>query len=242
VKRPVETVSDTYRVKITAIADNNSPLGFSAESWNMSGLLFIPESHPLVAEIADYITPYVMAIADSGHGEEIKEYVDNDEFRKKYNNGMEVSVEDIESEMKTVRNTILLFEILIYGFIAVVSLIGVTNIFNTITTNIALRAKEFAVLKSIGMTNKEFNRMIRLESAMYTTRALLIGLPLGLLMSYGISRLFSEAALDLGWIIPWGAIVICIVVVALLVAVIMRYSVRKIKKQNIIETIRKESF
>ena len=242
VKRPVETVSDTYRVKITAIADNNSPLGFSAESWNMSGLLFIPESHPLVAEIADYITPYVMAIADSGHGEEIKEYVDNDEFRKKYNNGMEVFVEDIESEMKTVRNTILLFEILIYGFIAVVSLIGVTNIFNTITTNIALRAKEFAVLKSIGMTNKEFNRMIRLESAMYTTRALLIGLPLGLLMSYGISRLFSEAALDLGWIIPWVAIVICIVVVALLVAVIMRYSVRKIKKQNIIETIRKQSF
>ena len=155
---------------------------------------------------------------------------------------MEVFVEDIESEMKTVRNTILLFEILIYGFIAVVSLIGVTNIFNTITTNIALRAKEFAVLKSIGMTNKEFNRMIRLESAMYTTRALLIGLPLGLLMSYGISRLFSEAALDLGWIIPWVAIVICIVVVALLVAVIMRYSVRKIKKQNIIETIRKESF
>ena len=84
--------------------------------------------------------------------------------------------------------------------------------------------------------------MIRLEIAMYTTRALLIGLPIGLLMSYGVSKLFDEASINIGWLIPWHSIIISIVVVALLVAVIMRYSVRKIKKQNIIETIRKESF
>ena len=122
------------------------------------------------------------------------------------------------------------------------SLIGITNIFNTITTNIALRAKEFAILKSIGMTNKEFNHMIRLESAMYTTRALLIGLPIGFLMSYGVSRLFNTASLGIGWLIPWGSVAICVITVAILIEVIMRYSVRKIKKQNIIETIRQESF
>jgi putative ABC transport system permease protein len=84
--------------------------------------------------------------------------------------------------------------------------------------------------------------MIRLESIMYTTRALLIGLPIGFLMSYGVSKLFDGAAIEFGWLIPWGSVVICIVVVAALIAAIMYYSTRKIKKQNIIETIRKESF
>jgi putative ABC transport system permease protein len=149
---------------------------------------------------------------------------------------------NMEAAMETVRNVILLFEIIIYGFIVVAALVGVTNIFNTITTNVALRAKEFAILKSIGMTEKEFSHMIRLESVMYTVRALLIGLPVGLLMSYGVYKLFDEAAMEFGWLIPWGAIGICIVVVAALIALIMHYSVRKIKKQNIIETIRKESF
>ena len=163
-------------------------------------------------------------------------------YKQQYGEDVSIVMEDIEEFMKNTRNVILMFEIIIYGFIIVAALIGITNIFNTITTNVALRAKEFAVLKSIGMTEGEFNRMIRLEGFMYTTRALLIGLPIGFLMSYGVSKLFEEAAMELGWLIPWGSVVICIVSVAALVALIMHYSVRKIKKQNIIETIRKESF
>ena len=84
--------------------------------------------------------------------------------------------------------------------------------------------------------------MIRLESVFYTTRALLIGLPVGMFISYGIYKLFDSAMLGFGWLIPWWAIFTSIVAVALLVASIMRYSTRQIRKQNIIETIRKESF
>ena len=123
------------------------------------------------------------------------------------------------------KNIILLAEILTYGFIIIVSLIGVTNIFNTITTNVALRAKEFAILKSVGMTNKEFNRMIRLESIMYSTRALMIGIPIGLLVSYGISQLFDAADTNFGWLFPWHAAIISIAFVGVLVAVIMWFSV-----------------
>ena len=89
-------------------------------------------------------------------------------------------------------NLFTLIAIFLYGFIIVISLIGITNIFNTITTNMELRKQEFAMLKSIGMTTKEFNRMIRLESIMYGTKSLLIGIPLGILGSYGIYKAFAR--------------------------------------------------
>lgn len=135
---------------------------------------------------------------------------------------------------------ILLMEIFLYGFIIVVTLIGVTNIFNTITTNIALRAKEFAMLKSIGMTDYEFNRMVRLESLMYAGKALVIGIPIGIVISYGLYQSIANS-IDFGFVFPWPAILISIAGVSLLVAAIMRYSVRQVEKQNIIETIRSEN-
>lgn len=69
--------------------------------------------------------------------------------------------------------------------------IGITNIFNTITTNMNLRKKEFAMLKSVGMTKKEFNRMIRLESIFYGLKSLIIGIPIGTLLSYAIYKGFE---------------------------------------------------
>ena len=128
-----------------------------------------------------------------------------------------------------------------YGFIVVVALIGVTNIFNTITTNIQLRAKEFAMLKSVGMTDDEFNRMIRFETILYTLRALLIGLPIGILISYGIHYLLIESNISLSYQLPLVPIIISIAVVALLITFIMRYAVRQVSKQNIIETIRQDT-
>lgn len=238
-----DSLSDPQTIKITAVVEG-APLGWTSETFTPSGILFISEDHPVAKELEDYLYGESLNIADAGLGENIKKYLeDMDKQRSEAGEPrLNYYAEDIEESAKNVRSLILLFEILSYGFILVVSLIGVTNIFNTITTNIALRAKEFAMLKSVGMTDKEFNHMIRLESAMYTTRALLIGLPIGFLLSYGVSRLFSEARLGFGWLIPWSSVAICIFAVAILIAVIMRYSVRKIKKQNIIETIRKESF
>ena len=134
---------------------------------------------------------------------------------------------------------LLLIAIFLYGFIIVISLIGITNIFNTITTNMNLRSKEFAMLKSIGMTKREFNRLIRLESIFYGTKSLLIGIPLGILGSYAIYKGF-QVGNDLGFMLPIQAIIISIVVVFLLIFIIMHVSVKKINKQNIIETIRND--
>ena len=138
------------------------------------------------------------------------------------------------------RRILLLVSIFLYGFITVITLIGVTNIFNTITTNMILRSKEFANLKSIGMTTKEFNKMIRLESLLYGLKSLLIGIPIGLFGSFCIYQAFKNSV-DFGYMIPWVSILISIIFVFIIVGATMKYSLSKINKQNIIETIRQDN-
>ncbi len=150
------------------------------------------------------------------------------------------SLFNIETEAKAQRSLIILVAIFLYGFIIVISLIGVTNIINTINTNMNLRRREFAMLKSIGMTKNEFNKMINLESIMYSTKALIIGIPLGLLGSFAIYKAFASGN-DYGFIFPWQAILIATLVVYLLVNLIMYLALRKTKNENIIEVIKDEN-
>ena len=147
---------------------------------------------------------------------------------------------NIQAEADRQNSLILVIAIFLYGFIIVISLIGVTNIFNTITSNMNLRSKEFANLKSIGMTKKEFNRMIRLESIFYGLKSIIIGLPLGILGSYLLYLAFREGIL-MEYTFPVMPTVVAVVVVFLLIGGIMKYSLNKINKQNIIETIRKDN-
>ena len=104
-----------------------------------------------------------------------------------------------------------------------------------------LRRREFAMLKSIGMTKKEFNRMIRLESIFYGTKALIFSIPIGTLLSYLIYTLLSDGDVIVKFRPPYIAIIISVLVVFLLLFFIMKYSINKIDKQNTIETIRNEN-
>lgn len=151
-----------------------------------------------------------------------------------------VSISNLEESVKQEKAMVLVIKIFLYGFIAVITLIGVTNIFNTITSNMELRQKEFAMLKSIGMTKNEFNRMINLETIFYSSKALIYGTILGLLGSLLLDKAF-EIKLESGMYIPIKPIIISIVAVFVLVFVIMKYSMAKINKQNTIETIRNEN-
>ena len=150
------------------------------------------------------------------------------------------NIYNVESEAEAQRSVIILVSIFLYGFIIVISLIGITNIINTITTNMNLRKREMAMLKSIGMTKKEFNKMINLESIMYSTKSLIIGIPLGLIGSFLIYKAFAKGN-DYGYIFPWQAILIAIIVVYILVSLIMYFALRKTRKENIIDTIKDEN-
>ena len=166
---------------------------------------------------------------------------DATEFEKDLNKDYkEVGVYNVQTEAERQNALILIIAIFLYGFIIVISLIGVTNIFNTITSNMNLRSKEFANLKSIGMTKKEFNRMIRLESIFYGLKSIIIGVPLGLLGSYLLYLALGEGIV-MPYTFPIMPTVVAVIVVFLLIGGIMKYSLNKINKQNIIETIRKDN-
>lgn len=180
----------------------------------------------------DYLSAGIYINAENAN--ELEETISN------LNGGQTFAVYNVEKMANMYNAMTLVISIFAYGFIIVISLIGVTNIFNTITTNMRLRSKEFAMLKSIGLTKREFNRMIRLESLFYGIKSLIIGIPLGLLAGLGIFKAFSiNLATD--FVVPYSAIAISIVFVFAVVWLIMRFSISKVQKQNIIETIRNDN-
>lgn len=150
------------------------------------------------------------------------------------------SISNIKENVKMMRQLYILVGIFLYGFILVISLIGITNIFNTITTSMNLRRQEFAMLKSIGMTSKEFNKMIRLESIFMGAKSLFFGVLIGVGLSYLEYKVLAETQ-GLPFDIPILSIIISIIVVYLLITILMKYSMKKISKQNTIETIRNEN-
>lgn len=185
----------------------------------------------LFAEDNEYTSRVI--VIDSADPVNTVEYINNLDIEN-------LDVFNINEQKEQMNAIVLIIAIFAYGFIIVISLIGITNVFNTINTNMRLRSKEFAMLKSIGMTKKEFNRMIRLESLFYGLKSLLIGVPLGLLGGYAIFKATGNTIM-LDYSFPTMAVLISIVFVFFVVWLIMRISISKVNKQNIIETIRNDN-
>lgn len=163
-----------------------------------------------------------------------------DEIEKINNEDSMYNLTNIDAQMNQVNSLFVLISIFAYGFIIVIALIGITNIFNTITTNMELRSREFATLKSVGMTSKEFYKMIFSESFFYCFKSLLIGLPIGIGISYLIYLVMTNMQI-FKYALPIKGIVVSIAVVFVLIFTLMIYSVNKAKNKNIIETIRNEN-
>lgn len=137
------------------------------------------------------------------------------------------------------RNYIFIANVFAYTFIIMISLIAVANVFNTISTNIKLRRRELAMLRSAGMSDRDFNKMMRFECAFYGIRALLFGLPIAVASSWLIYRgMFFGGGESLQYVFPWGSIGISVFSVLLVIFITMMYAVSKIKKENIIEALR----
>ena len=151
-----------------------------------------------------------------------------------------LSVIDSIDEAQKLEQTMNVMKIFVYGFIVVISLVSVTNIINTISTNINLRKREFAIIKSIGVTPQGFKKMIYMESILYGILSLLYGIPIGICMNVLMNRIL-EGMITVQTLIPYKAILICVVAIFIITFIASYIPLKKMSKENIIDNIRQES-
>ena len=150
-------------------------------------------------------------------------------------------VSNLDKEMRDEKSLFTLLGVFAYGLIVVIALIGITNIINTLSTGMELRSREFATLRSIGMTDKQFVGMVRLESLLISVKARVIGLPHRILISYLLCVMMNRMDDAIIYEPPYKAIILCILVVIMLIYAIMKLSMTKLRHNNIIETIKNEN-
>lgn len=147
-------------------------------------------------------------------------------------------VSDYVDTLETMNTVIFIIQVFVYGFITLISLITIANIINTISANIALRRKEFAMLKSVGTTPKGFSKMVSLESVFYALKAVIFGVPISVLISVVLNKMLGESSIPYHFDIKLYLSVI--IIVFALISITMIYSVRKLKDDNIIEALKED--
>lgn len=122
-------------------------------------------------------------------------------------------------------------------FCALLMLIGFTNVVSTLSTNVLMRQSEFAVLQSVGMTPEGLRKMLALESILCSLRALAIGVPLGILLTY-VVNLPIRAMFPVPYHFPLLPILLCSAGVLALTLAITALATRRLRSRNIIDRIR----
>lgn len=147
---------------------------------------------------------------------------------------------NMNEQYRSFSNLRRVMEIFMYGFITLISFISVMNIINTITTNVQIRRKEFAMLRSMGMTPKSFNTMIRFESLFYGLNAIALGIPISMGIIYLINKAIAQ-----GFVVnppfPYASFVFVFVVVFTIVIITMLFSVAHIRKDNIVDVLKMDN-
>ncbi|WP_195538817.1 ABC transporter permease [Eubacterium maltosivorans] len=136
------------------------------------------------------------------------------------------------------RNIVFVVDVFTYVFVFMISLIATANVFNTISTNIKLRRREFAMLRSVGMSDRDFSKMMNFECAFFGMKTLLFGVPIAVLLSWLIYRGMDAGGAKIGFFFPWASLIISVIGVFFLVFITMLYATRSIKKENIIDALR----
>lgn len=203
--------------------------------YSYSGILVVSDAW--IEAHGEYLSPYIYVYMKCDDSYAVEDKIIEKLDASGYSN---YNIVNEEEEYQKIQSLYLLIAIFLYGFIVVIALIGITNIFNTITTNMELRAKEFAMLKSVGMTSSEFRRMIQLENLFYGGKSLLFGIPVGCLFSYLFYYVMGEK-FGVSFELPLMGIAISVAAVMLLLFGITRYSLRKVNRKNIIETIQNDN-
>lgn len=149
------------------------------------------------------------------------------------------AIDQAESSM-SMRMMVFAARVFIYGFIILISLIAAANVFNIISTGVILRKREFAMLRSVGMSRRGLRKMLKAESLQYGTKALVIGIPVAVLISFAIWRIVS-VNIESAFYLPVVPIVIAIAVVFAVIFISMHLAEKRISAANLIDALKDEN-
>ena len=148
-----------------------------------------------------------------------------------------------------IKGMITIFQLLIYGFLILVILMSVVNIFTTITINILLRSRELAILKSVGMSDKQFDKMLRGENYIACLRSIIFGTVVSLILLFVTKVIIDKGQVNIDFrfiadmlgSINYIALAISIILVYGITFVSTFFAKRSIKSQDIVEVIRRDN-
>ncbi|KNY26642.1 ABC transporter permease [Pseudobacteroides cellulosolvens] len=229
IKKSVEK-NDMMEFKVSEVIDyetlNGSPIS------NGFGIIMSDESFKRLTGIMKYNTLGIMFDSkESRDGVFEKLSIIADEYAVKYY--------DIYEEEKRMNDLITQLLVLVYGFISLIVLIACVNIINTVTINLLVKKREYAVFKAIGMTRRQFIKLVLLEGTLFGVFASIIGIPVAFLLTkFGV--IVRNPLGYIGYIMPvWPYITGTIGVIAItLIAALI--PLRKLNDMNIVEALRVE--
>ena len=152
-----------------------------------------------------------------------------------------VNVSDIENAARQNRLIAQAFQLFVLCFSVITTLIAVANVFNTLANGIILRTREFAALRSIGMGNRAFARMLAYECASYALRGLGIGLAAAVAVTFALFAATSMAFAGLEFTLPWDYVALAVAIVAVVLALSVAYALRRSHASNIVEALRSDA-
>ena len=147
-----------------------------------------------------------------------------------------VSAFNVQAEMDAMQDVGRIVMIFVYGFISMLTLIGLTNVISTVSTNIYARSREFAMLKSVGMDRRGLRRTLNLESILCSAKAVVIGLPIGIFASWLIHGSVADAV-AFPFEVPWATVAQCVIGVFVITWAVTMVSARKLRGQNVVEAL-----
>ena len=228
---PTEEVEKKTTFPIGALIET-TPMGLSANQ----PMLFYPNCcrEAVVGDEYSYVMDY--SIRAQNH-----ELAYNNIKYALQEHGLDTSrLHNHAADRESERMLVTVIRVFSYGFIVLISMIAIANVFNTISTNIALRRREFAMLRSVGLAEGSLQKMMNYECLIYGLKSLLYGLPISFGMTYLIWKATTDTV-ELPFSLPWTAVGIAVGSVFAVIFITMLYSIQKLKGDNPIDALKNEN-
>lgn len=130
--------------------------------------------------------------------------------------------------------------VFLYGFLAVIALIGFFNMINSIAMSVSARMREYGAMRAIGMSVRQLNRMVLGETMTYTIFGVAFGCAAGLPLNRLLFQSLVTSRWGDAWSVPgWEMAVIAAVMFGSVCLAVMG-PVKQIKKMTVVDTISRE--